>query len=150
MGGDRETYREAQIDIVRLGLQDVCQFVPAVDNPGAYFEALDLFALTSREDPFPVVMLEAAACGLPIVCFAESGGATELVEDDAGIIVPYLDVPAMAQACVDLMNNKEMCTLFGNQAKAKVETRFLLSHQGPKIRSVIESAFESISRDRNA
>lgn len=145
VGGEREAYREAQFDVEKLGLREVCHFVPAVSDPSPYFKAFDLFALTSREDPFPLVMLEAAARGLPIVCFADSGGATELVEDDAGMVVPYLDVEAMARACVDLMVNENRRQLYGAQAKAKVESRYLLAHQGPKIRSVIEWAFESVS-----
>ncbi len=145
LGGEKEAYREAQFDVDKSGLRDFCHFIPAVGDPDAYFRAFDLFALTSREDPFPLVMLEAAARGLPIVCFADSGGATELVEDDAGMIVPYLDVEAMAQACVELMVDDEKRRRFGAQAKAKVESRYLLEHQGPKILSVIESAFKSVS-----
>lgn len=150
LGGNREAYREAQFDVDMLGLQDVCHFVPAVGDPGSYFEAFDLFALTSREDPFPLVMLEAAASGLPIVCFADSGGAGELVETDAGVIVPYLDVEAMARACVDLMMDEDMRKRFGAQAKSKVEGRYLLAHQGPKICAVIESVFETIPSDRDS
>ena len=148
VGGDRNAYREARFDVDKLGLRNVCHFVPAVEDPSPYFKAFDLFALTSREDPFPLVMLEAAASGLPIVCFAQSGGATELVEADAGIIVPYLDVQAMAMACVDLLMNEEKRKRFGAQAKVKVEGRYLLAQQGPKIRAVIESVFESIPGSR--
>ena len=149
VGGGREAFREAQFDVNKLGLQDFCHFIPAVGDAGPYFEAFDLFALTSREDPFPLVMLEAAASGLPIVCFAESGGAPELVEADAGVIVPYLDVQAMARACVDLMMSEDKRKQFGAQAKAKVEGRYLVAQQGPKILSVIESAFESIPSGGN-
>ena len=41
------------------------------------YAAMDVFALTSREDPFPLVMLEAGGHGLPTVCFAGAGGAEE-------------------------------------------------------------------------
>ena len=148
VGGERDSYREVQFDVDKLGLRNICHFVPAVEDPSPYFKAFDLFALTSREDPFPLVMLEAAASGLPIVCFAQSGGATELVEADAGIIVPYLDVQAMARACVDLLVNEEKRKRFGAQAKIKVEGRYLLAQQGPKIRAVIESVLESIPGSR--
>ena len=148
LGGESDAFLEFQLDVDKLGLRNVCHFVPAVEDPSPYFKAFDLFALTSREDPFPLVMLEAAASGLPIVCFAQSGGATELVEADAGIIVPYLDVQAMARACVDLLMNEEKRKRFGAEAKVKVEGRYLLAQQGPKIRAVIESVFESIPGSR--
>ena len=48
------------------------------------------------EDPFPLVMLEAAALATPTVCFLGNGGAPEFVEEDAGICVPSGNVEALA------------------------------------------------------
>ena len=127
-------------DLMRTGLLDICHFVPSVPNPEDYFNAFDVFALTSREDPFPVAMLEAAASGLPIVCFANGGGAPELVEEDAGIVVPYLDVPAMAKACIELLTNESRRRQMGQNARAKVQERYTLEKQGPKLLAVIEAA----------
>jgi glycosyltransferase involved in cell wall biosynthesis len=137
LGGDAESHREALHDVSQLGLQRNCHFVQAVSEPVAYYNAFDLFALTSREDPFSVAMLEAAAAGLPIICFANAGGAPELVEDDAGIVVPYLDVPAMAQACVDLLLDEKRRKELGQNAKTKVQTRYFLAVQGPKFLEVL-------------
>ncbi len=61
------------------------------------YAAADVFALTSREDPFPSVVIEAMASGLPTVVFEGSGGIVELVRDAGGVCVPYLDVGAMAR-----------------------------------------------------
>jgi glycosyltransferase involved in cell wall biosynthesis len=73
-------------DVQALGLQGVCQRVAANSNVFDYYCAMDVFALTSREDPFPLVMLEAGSLGIPVVCFAGSGGTQEFVQDDAGLI----------------------------------------------------------------
>jgi glycosyltransferase involved in cell wall biosynthesis len=142
IGGSSNDHRESLHDIAKLGLQDICHFIPAVANPEIYFNAFDLFALTSREDPFSVAMLEAAASGLPIVCFAGSGGAAELVEDDAGIIVPYLDVSAMAKACIELLTDEERRRQLGENARAKVQERYALDFQGRKILAVLKSALD--------
>jgi glycosyltransferase involved in cell wall biosynthesis len=139
LGGDASSQREAVHDVAKLGLQQMCHFVPAVENPESYFKAFDLFALTSREDPFSVAMLEAALSGLPIVCFADAGGGPELVENDAGIIVPYSDVPAMAQACMDLRRDNARRRRMGEAAKAKVLAHYTLEKQGPKILAVLKS-----------
>lgn len=145
LGGEERAFDAVRFDIARLGLQECCHLIPAVANPQAYYEAFDLFALTSREDPFPLVMLEAAACGLPIVCFAESGGAPELVGEDAGVVVPYLDVAAMAQACIGLYRDNLLRQRLGSDARAKVKTEYLLAVQGPKINTLIKFAFESLA-----
>jgi glycosyltransferase involved in cell wall biosynthesis len=69
------------------------------DDVGAFLRAADAYALTSREDPFPSVALEAVAAGLPVVAFARSGGIPDMLEETgAGAVVPYGDVTAMAEA----------------------------------------------------
>ncbi|WP_225703657.1 glycoside hydrolase family 99-like domain-containing protein [Bradyrhizobium cenepequi] len=65
----------------------------------ALYSASDIYALTSREDPFPTVALEALSVGVPVVAFRDSGGIPGfLLEENVGRVVPYCDVPAMAQA----------------------------------------------------
>lgn len=51
-----------------------------------YLNACDGFLLTSREDPFPLVMIEAAALGKPLVGF-DSGGISEFVREGMGLVV---------------------------------------------------------------
>ena len=70
------------------------------DDVGAFLNAADGLALTSREDPFPSVALEALAAGIPVFAFDCSGGIPDLVRTDAalGEVVPYGDVTAMAEA----------------------------------------------------
>ena len=69
------------------------------DDMDAVFSAADAFALTSREDPFPTVVLEALSAGLPVVAFDRSGGIPDMLrETQQGDVVPYGDVTAMAAA----------------------------------------------------
>lgn len=69
------------------------------DDVGAFLRAADAYALTSREDPFPSVALEALAAGLPVAAFERSGGIPELLaRSGAGAVVPYGDVTAMSEA----------------------------------------------------
>lgn len=82
---------------VRLGgVLDRVTFVGETDRIRPYYAAADVFCLTSREDSYPLVMLEAATAGLPVVGFARSGGVEEFVSDGGGLVVDYLDVPGMA------------------------------------------------------
>jgi glycosyltransferase involved in cell wall biosynthesis len=85
-------------------------------------------------------MLEAASSGLPIVCFDNAGGAPEFVQQDAGIVVPYIDVKSMAEACENLINNDELRTTMGERAKGKVETMYAPQQQMAKLVGVIEEA----------
>ncbi len=68
--------------------------------------AATVFALTSREDPFPTVVLEAVAAGLPVVAFAQSGGMPEVIEGyQLGRVVAHGDSIEMAQAITALIDS---------------------------------------------
>ncbi len=68
-------------------------------DPAPWFAAADVFLLTSREDPYPSVVLEALSAGLPVVAFAGSGGIPELLDTaGGGVCVPMADADAMAEA----------------------------------------------------
>ncbi|WP_158814050.1 glycoside hydrolase family 99-like domain-containing protein [Methylocapsa sp. S129] len=63
----------------------------------AFFSAADALLLTSREDPFPTVALEAMSVGAPVIAFDRSGGIADFLKEEAlGLVVPYCDAPAMA------------------------------------------------------
>ena len=106
-------------------------------RPRDYFSAMDIFALTSREDPFPLVMLEASATGLPLVCFEASGGGPEFAEADAGLLAPYLDVAAFANRVLSLSADPEARRAIGGAARRKVAERYTIDQQAPKLRDLI-------------
>lgn len=105
------------------GLEDFITFTGEVDDPLAYFAASDVFAMVSREDPFPLVCLEAASLGRPLLCFDGTGGIPEFVEKDAGFVVPFLDINCMAEKIIELSENYEMLKRFSYCAKRKVSNR---------------------------
>ena len=118
-----KTERNINRQIHHCGLSDRVFFVGEVDNPLDYFAASDVFAMVSREDPFPLVCLEAAALGKPVLCFADAGGMPEFVEDDAGYIVKNLDVVEMADRILQLAKDPELNKNLGKCAHQKVRAR---------------------------
>lgn len=135
---DPEWQDLVELDLERLGLAGRVEFVGEVMDPRAVLADADVFILPSREDPFPLVCLEAAQCGLPIVCFADAGGAPELVEDDAGRVVPYLDIRAMAAAIAEIVGDRDLGTRLGLRAQEKVETLYSVDHQAPQVVDLIK------------
>ncbi len=128
---------EIELLVAQYGLGESIRFAGQVTNPMEYFAASDFFAMVSREDPYPLVCLEAAALGKPILCFAGSGGMPEFVETDAGIILPHLDVGAMAAAAVHLADNPDLCRELGETAKSKIENRHDVAIGGRQVVEVI-------------
>lgn len=91
-------------DLEARGLEDVVKFVGRRSDVAPYFAAADAFALTSREDPFPTVCIEALCFGAPVVGFAGSGGVVEQVGETGGALAPYGDVAAFADQLVGLLD----------------------------------------------
>jgi len=127
------------MDLERLGVKNALHFAGEVDDPRPLFCLGDVFVLPSREEPLGLVCLEAAQCGLPTVCFAAAGGAPEFVGDDAGCVVPYLEVGALAEAIADLGRNPELRSRLGRCARERVAARFTIDSQAPRFAEVLKN-----------
>ena len=93
------------LDLQQRRLRNV-HFKSFTKDIGRYLGAADLFLLTSREDPFPSVVLEALAVGLPVAAFENSGGHVELLGSDPklGALLPFGAAPEAARRIVDLLS----------------------------------------------
>ena len=78
-------------------LPDNFRHVPYTTEINKYLHAADAFYLASREDPFPTTVLEALACGLPVVGFARCSGTQDLIQR-FGELVPAHDTRKAAHA----------------------------------------------------
>ena len=119
--------------IVELGLDDRVAFLGEVVDPRSLFSAGDVFLLTSREDPFPLVCLEAADCGLPIICFEGAGGMPDFVKEDAGFVVPFERTDLMADRLLFLYSNPEELSRSGAVACRRVRSQHDVSTAGEQI-----------------
>ncbi len=88
-----------------------------------YFVAGDVFALTSRSDPFPCVVHEAMAAGMPVIGFEDGGGAPELFGAEAGITVPSGDVGLFAEAIAALVFDDARRQRMGSAARRIIDER---------------------------
>ena len=139
VGGDgagRE-YSQLMHDVERAGLGGRVRFLGSTTTPLDHFAVFDAFALTSREDPYPLVVLEAASLGLPVLCFRGSGGIPEFVDPDCGSVVPYLAVDHMADQVCTLAAHPAIRLAQGRRGAAKVRARHSLAGNAPRIVGLI-------------
>lgn len=139
VGGENEGPKigELRHDAKHLQVEDQVKFLGARAIPLEYFAASDVFVSVSREDPYPLVNLEAASVNKPILCFENSGGAMEFVEEDCGFVVPYLDVAAMAEKLALLSKDKELRDQLGRNAARKVRERHDVAAAAPQIQAIV-------------
>lgn len=86
-------------------------------NPFPYFNAMDVALVTSIDDPFPLVVMEAAFHGCPVCAFERAGGACEFIGDDRGLTVKEIDDAAMAEQIERLVRDGELRRRLGENAR---------------------------------
>ncbi len=112
-------YLILQNDLLKLGIIDRVSFISKRNDIQAYLGKIDILLLLSREDAFPLVVLEAAQYGIPCIYFSDAGGIAEFCSSDAGIPINYLDVDSMISAIAILSSNRIERERFGKNAKTK-------------------------------
>ncbi|MFN2128176.1 MAG: glycosyltransferase, partial [Anaerolineales bacterium] len=104
--GHSEPEMEAAVKsrIVELGLQEQVLFIGFVHEPMDYYAAASVYALTSREDPFPNVVLESAEVGVPVVAFQGASGASDFIVEHGGRLADYLNTKDFASQVCELLD----------------------------------------------
>ena len=133
--------REEEIikaDLKKMNLLDKVKFVGKHNNPEQFFNQFDVFLMTSREDPFPLVCIEVGMLGKPIICFDKATGTQEMLESGGGKIVPYLSIEKMANAILEYYNEKDLLEKDSIMIK-DIFSVFDPEHQCPKIFKILKS-----------
>lgn len=125
--GHRDVDLQARIDdrLQQAGIAGRFHFVGLDFDTDDYYAGADAYALSSREDPFPSVVLESLSVGTPVAAFAGTGGGASLVDThDVGRVVPAFDVQAYADALYELLHDDALRAGMAERGRALVEGEF--------------------------
>jgi len=123
----------------RTARPDRVHLVESTDEPLSWFAAMDVFVLPAREDAFPLVCLEAASLGIPVVCF-DNGGAVELVESArCGATVTYPDVAQLVVEVRRLIDHVALRRACGARGARLVAQRYTIDVVGPQVWGEIDT-----------
>lgn len=140
--------RYCESDIAKMGLADRVKLLGLRLDLPSYMPGADLFLLTSREDPFPLVNLAAMSAGIPPLVFEGAGGAASILGEGAGVVVPYLDVDAMGEAVLALAGDEARRTEIGRTARRQFQERYtvesFLGGIGRILRTHVGVPFEAL------
>jgi GalNAc-alpha-(1->4)-GalNAc-alpha-(1->3)-diNAcBac-PP-undecaprenol alpha-1,4-N-acetyl-D-galactosaminyltransferase len=129
----------------QLGIKHAVRFEPVTKEPEKVFRESDLFVLSSRFEGFPMVLLEAMACGLPVVSFDCMSGPREMIRHDVdGLLVPPEDVDALAKAMAGLMGDERERRRLAERA-VEVTDRFGL----PRVMAMWSEVLTAVSQGKN-
>lgn len=125
---DQEFVDQALKAAAAAGLREHFLFTGLVEHPQAHYLAADIYALTSREDPFPSVVMEALDALTPVVAFKSCGGFENLLKRDCGVLVPAEDHVAFADALIDLLEKPQHAHALAETGRDIVESELNFRH----------------------
>ena len=114
----------------KLGSAEI-RFYPfrsAIEDVARFYQAADVYLHGARIDTFPNAVLEALACGTPVVATAVGGIPEQIDDGRTGFLVPPSDPPAMAKRIVDALD-PEMNQRLSAAAAQEALVRFSLDRQ---------------------
>lgn len=125
--------------VVELGLQDAVILKSDQSHPDtlALIRNAELFVLSSRAEPFGIVVLEAAFLGVPVIATAVGGIPEVLTDGVSALLVAPDDVDALARAMLRLLADESLRTTLANNARTRAISEFTWSAAFSHYRSAL-------------
>lgn len=135
--------------IAELGLSERVRLLGRLKDSDALIASLDILVSASRSEAFGMTMVEAMACGVPVVATATEG-TKEIVNDGTtGLIVPIGDVSALSAAIVSLLEDEDRRLALGAHSRDWARARFDLERMIEMTERVYAEALRGASRVRS-
>ena len=95
-----------------------------------FYSQGSVFVLPSLEDGFGLVVPQAIACGLPVICTTNTGANDLITHEKDGFIIPIQNVEEIKKKILFLYNNEDKCKEMGQRAKKKIENKYSWNDYG--------------------
>ncbi len=126
--GDGPERQALEAQVVRLGLQDRVKLPGRTRQAWQSLASGQIFAMTSRVEGFPNVLLEAMALGLPCITYDCPSGPAELTEGGiSGYLIGMDDKDGFVQALKSLMDDSQTRLDMGTRAAESVNRRYAIA-----------------------
>ncbi len=112
-------------------IKEKIHFLGIVSNPFYYLHKSNLFVINSEIEGFPNALVEAMACGLPVIASDCKSGPREILQDEKyGLLYPVGNV--------EILIEKMKCYLYGNMDKDEIKTKNLEGIENFKIDKIMK------------
>ena len=134
--------------VLDLGLGDSIEFIKSVhyEKLPTLYNAVDIFALSSvpifkphyEEENLPMTLIEASACGLPVIG-SQCGGIPEVIADnETGLLFESGDYQSLSNAIIKIMKSSMLISKFGTNGRKRAVELFDISRISNSLIELIE------------
>ena len=131
--GDGPQRDKVQAKAQALNLAGSVHLAGQCSNVATWYRAADIYVISSHNEGLSNSMIEALACGLPVISTRVSGSSILLESPIAGLVVDIGNVENLAGAMESLLRNESLRTQLGANARQKFETHFPLETLSKKM-----------------
>ncbi len=136
--GDGVLRNELENMRARLGVRDRCDFAGFQADVKPFYEKMDIFVSSSLLEHFPMVVLEAMACGKAIVA-TDVGGTKDLIKDrQTGLLIKSASPQEIGNALIELLKDKPLRESLGENARRFVAENFSIEKMVELYKKVYE------------
>ncbi|MDH3979104.1 MAG: TIGR03088 family PEP-CTERM/XrtA system glycosyltransferase [Gammaproteobacteria bacterium] len=139
--GDGSLRGKVEELVAHEGMQDRVWLAGSREDVPRLLSALDVFVLPSLAEGISNTILEAMACGLPVVATRVGGNEELLCEDETGFLVPRADPLAMAAALLNYVDHTALRTAHGAAARTRVEDTFSIARMVSRYLEVYDELY---------
>lgn len=122
-GTGPEEHRLRQL-VRSLGIEKQVTFVSSLYSFRESLRAMDIFCLPSLQQGLGTIMLEAMACGRPVIASRVGGISNTITNESTGLLIPPSDSDAIAEKLIFLLQNPELARKIGESGKNHVRKNF--------------------------
>ncbi len=115
--GDFDYTKTLQKKIVDKGLKDIIKLKGSVTNVEKELLKASIFVMTSINECFPLVLLEAQSCGLPIISYDCPYGPRNIIDKNTGILIPVANQQQFSNAILKIIEDRDLRISMGKNAR---------------------------------
>jgi glycosyltransferase involved in cell wall biosynthesis len=139
--------KEVKEKISRMGLESRIRMTGFVKDVLPILQATDILVLPSLQEGMPVVVLEAMACGLPVVATAVDGTPEAVRDGLTGFLTPPGDAAALACAVEKLLLDPKMAKDMGCAGRKMAQENFSISIYTGKAEGLIDGLVSGVKKE---
>lgn len=132
-----------------LGIEGHVTFLGLRPDVSRVLNNLDAFVLSSQTEGFSIACIEAMACGIPVVA-TRSGGPEQILEDQAGLLVPTGDPEALAAAVERVITSNDLAADLTARALKRVHEQYSLTTMLARYQTLLERVTLGTAKGRPA
>jgi lipopolysaccharide/colanic/teichoic acid biosynthesis glycosyltransferase/glycosyltransferase involved in cell wall biosynthesis len=121
---DKKTGKIITSIVNQGGLSSHVIFTGFIEDVPEVLSVMDVFVLPSYREGLPISILEAMACGKPVIATNIRGCREEVIPEKTGLLVPVNDSKSLADAIVRLLSNEKLARQMGITGRRQVEEFF--------------------------